>query len=296
MEQSGLVFNIQKFSINDGSGIRTLVFLQGCPLKCVWCSNPESQSFTPIIMQNADKCMGCGTCLKQCSTGALSPHGIDRGLCNACALCERYCPTGAISLSSHTKTVSDVMREIVKDRVFYECSGGGVTLSGGEPLMQWRFAEAILRECKQSDINTAIETTCYAPQEHLDAVLQYTDTVLCDIKCMDSKKHLYYTGVSNERILSNIAHLGNTNKRFIVRVPFITEVNASEDNIRATAEFSARHGAAALHLLPYHRLGEPKYARLGREVSFVGTRPDDDTVDAAINIARSYGLKVSVGG
>lgn len=292
----GKVFNIQKYSIHDGLGIRTNVFLKGCPLRCQWCSNPESQSLLSSILITESKCIGCGKCAQVCYAGVMKNRPINRKLCIRCGLCEKYCPTGAVTLAGHEMTLSEVMSEIKKDSVFYHTSDGGVTLSGGEPLVQWQFSTMLLEECKKNGISTAIETTGYAKWEHMRSVLQYTDMVLLDIKSMDSNKHRYFTGVSNENILENAVRMGEMKIPYIVRIPFISGVNSDEDNIRKTAVFAKKNHAKEIHLLPYHTLGEVKYKKLGMSYKFQGKAPDEKETQKAITIIKSMELPVSIGG
>ena len=294
--QEGLIFNIQKFSVNDGGGIRTIVFLNGCPLRCQWCANPESQQLTPQLMYRENLCISCGTCAKGCAAGVFSADGLHRERCVRCGSCEKNCPTGALQFSSHRRKLADVEREILKDRVFYEQSGGGVTLSGGEALVQHAFAAALLRRMQQAGIHTAIETTAYADWAHMQSVLAHTDLVLCDLKHMDAQKHLQFTGVSNERILENIVHTCMLGKPVILRIPLIVGVNCDEENLRRTAAFAAEHGAKEVHLLPYHRLGEVKYRRLGRTYLFDGRTPDEAELHWAASLIEGYGLPVQIGG
>ncbi|MDL2252470.1 glycyl-radical enzyme activating protein [Ruminococcaceae bacterium OttesenSCG-928-I18] len=293
---TGLVFDIQRYSVNDGHGIRTNIFLQGCPLRCLWCANPESQPLGPVLMVTASKCIGCGGCAKVCSSGAQQKRPVGRALCTACRRCEKFCPTGALRFSSREMSAEEVLAEAEKDRPFYEESGGGITLSGGEPLAQWEFAAEVLAGAQQRGIHTAIETTGLAPFAHLQPVLAHTDLVLYDIKHMDSEKHRQFTGVPNERILENARRLPETGAEFILRVPLIVGVNCDEENLRQTAAFAAEIGAKELHLLPYHRMGEPKYEKIGLSYAFDGATPDGDALRRAGEIMEEKGIRVHIGG
>lgn len=295
-ENQGLIFNIQKYSIHDGEGIRTNVFFKGCPLRCAWCANPESQELLPTILVKTDKCVGCGSCVKVCPSGAMKSRPIDRTVCIRCGKCEKICPVNAISMAGHRVTLEEVLEEIEKDSIFFRTSGGGVTLSGGEPLVQWKFAANILKACREKGIQTAIETAGYAPWKHLEAVACYADEILLDIKHMDRELHRRYTGAYNDIILENAAMLGNIHANYVIRIPFIAGVNADENNIRKTAEFAEKNGAARIDLLPYHTLGVSKYGFIDREYSFYGQTPDETMQERAQRIIREAGVPVTIGG
>jgi pyruvate formate lyase activating enzyme len=292
----GRVFNIQRYSLHDGPGIRTVVFLKGCPLSCVWCCNPESIEPSPHITFNRDKCLGDGRCIEVCPTGARNSEGYHPERCNFCGRCVDICPTGALELIGREMTVTELLREVEKDRLFYESSGGGVTLSGGEVLAQKRFAVGFLTELKRHMLHTAIETTGFAPWESLLEVARACDLVLYDLKHMDPELHRSYTGVTNERILENAEKLAKIKNELIFRVPLIEGVNIEESNIRSLAEFIVRTRVMDVHLLPYHRLGESKYSKLGRAYACEGATPDQEAVNSVRRILESYGLVVQVGG
>jgi pyruvate formate lyase activating enzyme len=265
---SGVVFNIQRYSIHDGPGIRTTVFLKGCPLACLWCQNPESQSREPEIMINRNLCAVCGRCVSECENGAISLleecSVTDRMKCICCGRCVEVCPNEARKLSGTVMTVGEVVKEVLKDLDFYENSGGGVTLSGGEATFQPEFALAILRECKNSGMHTAIETCGYTSWEVLDRFLECTDLVLFDIKHMDDAVHKEGTGISNEKILENAAKMAKV-KAMLVRVPLIPGFNDSEQDVRQIAAFVASlPNKVEVDLLAYNPLGEGKYESLGK--------------------------------
>ena len=268
--QKGIIFNIQGYSIHDGPGIRTTVFLKGCPLRCFWCQNPESQAIKPEILLNNSICTLCGRCITVCPTGASSlseaSSKIDRRQCTGCGQCVDICPIQARNLVGKTVTVDEVMAEVVKDKKFYENSGGGVTLTGGEPTIQPEFALEILRTCQEEGIHTVLETCGYAPWLTMQKLLKYTDLVLYDIKCMDTNKHRKATGKLNHLIINNAKKIA-AYKPMRVRVPLIPGFNDSVEDIRAIAEFvEAELGKVAIELLTYNKLGEGKYQRLDRTV------------------------------
>lgn len=265
----GIVFNIQGYSIHDGPGIRTTVFLKGCPLRCFWCQNPESQDIKPEILFNKNICTSCGECVKACPNGAsiLSETSviIDRNKCTGCGKCVDVCPAQARSLAGKSLTVDEVMVEILRDKKFYDESGGGVTLSGGEPSVQFEFAVDILQRCKKEGIHTALETCGCVSWQILQQLLEYTDLVLFDVKCIDPKKHHEATGQFNELILENAKKIARL-KPMRVRVPLIPGFNDSEEEIKTIVEFVRRElGSIEIDLLQYNILGEGKYSRLDRK-------------------------------
>jgi pyruvate formate lyase activating enzyme len=267
---TGIVFNIQGYSIHDGPGIRTTVFIKGCPLSCFWCQNPESQLKKPQVLLNKDKCVACGRCVKECPEGAISItetcSTIDRSKCIACGACCTVCPVNARNLTGKLLTVDEVMVEVLRDKKFYEKSGGGVTLSGGEPTAQAEFSLNILRRCKEEGLHTALETCGYASWQTMQKLLPYLDLVLYDIKCMDAEKHRQATGMSNDVILNNAKRISECKPMMVVRVPLIPGFNDSPEEIRKIAEFvKTELGPIEVHLLPYNKLGEGKSNRLDKE-------------------------------
>lgn len=299
---NGLVFNIQKFSIHDGPGIRTIVFLKGCPLGCLWCSNPESQSTSQEIIFNPIKCIGCGRCLEVCPTGAAELHlkkdnSGAKKLCTVCKKCVEACPSAAREVVGIYMRLEDTMKEIENDIPFYQLSGGGVTLSGGEPLMQANFVSLLLKNCQEKGINTAVETAGYVEWESLKRVIQYVDLWLFDVKHMNSKKHKELTGVGNELILENISKLVALKKEIIIRVPIVTGCQDSLEEVESIAEFAKSLKIKEVHLLPYHSFGESKYRQLGKNYKLKGTTPPtESTIFRLKDIIESYNLKVCVGG
>ena len=268
-DPAGVIFEIERFSVNDGPGIRTLVFLKGCALRCKWCANPESHSFTPQLVYWRSRCIGCKNCVNTCPRGALSfgENGvtIDRASCKLCWKCCDVCNSKALLPAGKRMSIDEVMAEIDKDRLFYEQSGGGVTFSGGEALMQPEFLLALMKACKDKGYHVCIETCGYAPWERIEELLPYIDLFLYDIKVMDEAAHTAYTGVSNRQILDNFQRLCAV-KDVIVRFPVIPGYNDSESNLSAMLDFlSGCHADGRVDLLPYHRLGVSKYDRLGVE-------------------------------
>jgi pyruvate formate lyase activating enzyme len=272
----GLVFNIQKFSLHDGPGIRTIVFLKGCPLACMWCSNPESQSTAPELVYTSDRCIGpagCDRCATVCLEHAIAKDAegkicIDRSICDDCGDCSFVCPSRALEESGEWVGVDDVVRIVEEDDAFYVRSGGGLTVSGGEPLVQGAFVRALLEVARSRGIDTAIETSGLCNWKTMRDVAPLTDRMFFDIKCLDPEKHAEVTGVSNRKILQNFRRLRAEfpEVNIVVRTPVIPGVNDSEDEIEAIVEFvNDAGGASAYELLPYHGFGEPKYAKLGRQ-------------------------------
>jgi pyruvate formate lyase activating enzyme len=267
---SGVIFDIKRFAVHDGPGIRTTVFFKGCPLRCLWCHNPESMKKERQIVFFQNKCIGCGECFKRCTSGALEATAdgrvYHRDKCTLCGTCVEYCYAEATVMQGKIISVREVIEEVRKDVPFYENSGGGMTLSGGEPTMQPEFCKAILKSAKEESMHTVLDTSGFVKWEIFREILEYVDLVLYDIKHMDPAKHKGYTGVSNELILSNLSKLDELNISIEVRMPIIPGINDSEDNLSDAAEFlSTLENVERIKLLPYHRLGEGKYERLDME-------------------------------
>jgi pyruvate formate lyase activating enzyme len=299
-EQEGIVFDIQRYSIHDGPGIRTIVFLKGCPLSCRWCCNPESQHLEPALMYQKSICVGCGRCIQACKRGALSfdnPTFIDRSRCTACGACTNVCLTGALSMKGRRMTVWQVMQELQKDATNYRRSGGGVTLSGGEPLVQSDFAVELLKACKDKGWSTAMETTGLAPQEVVERVMPLVDHALVDLKVIDPFVHQAQTGVANRQILENAIRISQLTAT-VVRVPVIPGVNADPAAIEAIGRFAQlMRGVETVHLLPYHTYGENKYELLGRAYPMGETAAvPKETVDALKGVIEGLGLHCVIGG
>lgn len=257
----GIIFDIQRFSIYDGPGIRTNVFFKGCNLRCLWCHNPESQRREPELMFYASNCVGCGKCAGICDK-AFTPE------CTACGRCAAVCTHGARKISGRLITSDEVVSTVMRDLEYYRTSGGGVTLSGGEPLLQPDFALDILKKCKENGINTAIETAANVDPRVFESVLPFVDTVLCDIKCIDSELHRRLTGVPNTLILQNAEMLKKSGVNIVFRTPVIPGLNDGE--VKKIAAFA---GGTGLELLAYHKTGCGKYKALGREYSIDDIEP-----------------------
>ena len=300
----GTVFDIQSYSLHDGPGIRTLVFLKGCPLRCVWCQNPESQQRRPELLYTAEKCTACGACVTACPKEAIElregKSGTDRELCDGCGQCVAVCPAEARVLAGRTMTAEEVFREVKKDEAFFRNSGGGVTLSGGEPLAQPEFSSEILRLCREAGISTAIETCGMAPWDVVEEVLKYTDLVLYDFKHLNSAAHQNLTGVPNDLILENATRIHKAlDVPMIARIPVVPGCNADLENITDTARFIAKElgPSTQVNLLGYHRLGEAKYERLEQSSRNTDMTPPSEAEMVKFQRAmEDCGLTVSIGG
>ncbi len=300
----GFVFDIQHYAIHDGPGIRTTVFLSGCPLKCLWCQNPESQELYPQLFFSYEKCTGCGQCIMVCVHDAITTDGkvvqTDRKLCNSCGECIKVCPNEARTIIGKEITSGEVFKEVSSDKMFYQESNGGVTLSGGEVLLQPEFSSSILELCKSEEIHTAIETSGYGSWESIKQILNYTDLVLYDFKHFDNNEHIKLTGVLNKTILENAKKIYHELRiPIIARLPVIPGCNDLVLNIQQAANFIASEldKSINVHLLPYNNLGETKHRNLERQgKGFSGTIPSDEKMNELRNILESYGLSVKIGG
>jgi pyruvate formate lyase activating enzyme len=297
---TGIVFNIQNYSVHDGPGIRTIAFLKGCPLSCTWCSNPESQSFLPQLAYNRNKCISvpqCVRCGETCTAGALVQGEDDKisvnwDTCTNCLACAEVCPAGALIVYGKTKTVKEVIDQVEKDASFYARSGGGLTLSGGEPLAQSEFALALLQEAKKRHIKTAIETCGQVAQSTIIEACKYCNMLMFDIKSMDSAKHKEFTGVGNELILNNFKAVRETYPKLSIRVrtPVIPGFNDTVDQIQTIVDFLKPYDVE-YELLPYHRLGTQKYTNMGKDYPLGEVFLENDAFLALLEISKQIGLK-----
>ena len=295
-EPSATIFNIQRYSIDDGPGIRTIVFLKGCPLRCLWCCNPESQHVRPEVTHNATLCMQCGRCAAACPNGAIrmteAGPEIDREKCVGCGTCAEACIPGAMKRIGDERTVSDVYRIAYKDAAFYKESGGGVTVSGGEPLLHIDFVCELFRRCHADGINTAVETCGQVPREAMERALPLTDLFLFDIKQMDTEKHQRLTGVPNTQILANLEYLTGAGANILIRLPLIPGLNDSDGDMEAVCAEMDRLGLRRSELMPYHNYGMGKYAQLGLEYSLAELKKHpQERLKEIHDIFQSHGIE-----
>ena len=268
MNNTAIIFDIERNSFVDGPGIRTTVFFKGCNLKCAWCHNPESQKPKPEMMFYKDKCTGCGKCKEKC------PNGLEK--CDLCGECTFYCPADARKVCGREYTVDEVFSEIIKDKLFYENSGGGVTFSGGECLLQIDFLYEILKKCKENSLHTAVDTAGHVPFQAFEKILPYTDLFLYDIKAFNAEKHKQYVGVSNELILDNLKKLFSSGAKIWIRIPIISGVNDNIEEMLKIKEFLKTYGKPEkIELSPYHAMGENKYGAIGRNLHRFTAIPED---------------------
>lgn len=298
----GNIFEIKHFAVHDGKGIRTTVFLKGCPLHCLWCHNPESQSPSEQFGYLPHKCVNCGSCVSVCPTGAQKideshKHIYDRSLCNMCGLCVSVCPRKALSKYGKMVSVDEILPELLQDRDFYETSDGGVTLSGGEPLLQIDFCEELLKKLKDENINTSVDTCGFASWESIKRIIPFTDTFLYDIKHMNSSKHYKYTGQHNELIIKNLKKLNENNKKIEIRIPLIPNYNDDETNLREIGNLlKDMRMIDRVKVLPYHEFARTKYASIGIKDTMPQVRiPTEEDLSRAVCILKEYDINAVSG-
>jgi len=295
------IFNIQKFSVHDGPGIRTTVFFKGCPLRCLWCHNPESQTNRKQMLFDKEKCTLCGKCTEICPQKAIT---IENGIlttyedkCNYCGMCEIYCIPGARQIAGREYTVEEVLKEVMKDEVFYEQSNGGVTLSGGEPLVYTDFAEELLKKLKEKNIHTAVDTCGAADFENIKKISPYTDVFLYDIKLIDDEKHRNFTGISNKLILDNLVRLAQIHSNINIRMPIIEGVNADTSHIEKTIDLIRKLGIKKINLLPYHDIAKHKYRKLHMIYEDEKmNKPSEEKMQMFREMFEKQGYDVKIGG
>jgi len=281
-KRTGLVFGVQHFSIHDGNGVRTNVFFKGCPIHCIWCHNPEGISPKALLTFSAAKCVGCGACFTMCPQVHQmvdGTHILNRDACKTCFQCVEACPGQALEQVGTEMTVQELMEDLLRDLRYYKASGGGVTLSGGEPMMQFPFAKAILEACREAGIGTAMETCGVALTDHYRQMLPLVDTFLLDIKESDPIRHKEFTGADNAIILKNLAFLSEEGARIILRCPIIPGLNDRKEHFEFLAKLSQQHaGVLGIELMPYHKMGTSKADRMGLERQDPFDEPEKDAV------------------
>ena len=296
----GFIFDVKRYAIHDGPGIRTTVFFKGCPLQCQWCHNPESWNIYQELGFRRSRCIKCGRCFEICKNGAitLTEDGpvTDENRCRLCGECVNVCIVGAREIIGWQATVNETMSEVEKDIIFYDQSGGGVTFSGGEPLMQPEFLLALLSQCQERGIHTAVDTSCYAEPGIVKKISEKTDLFLCDLKHMNNEMHKRFTGVGNKLILDNIRRLSDAGNKIIIRVPIIPGFNNDKANIEVTAEFVASlPDVNGVEILPYNQGGQEKSNRLISAIQIMKTAvPDKEEMNFILKNLSKYNFEVKI--
>lgn len=296
-----MIFDIRRYSVHDGPGIRTTVFFKGCPLDCWWCHNPESQHTQPELIVRENLCIGCGKCAEACPQGSTWQEGTtlhyNRQQCTLCGKCVAACMASAREIVGRQMSVEQVMRQVERDIPFYDESGGGVTFSGGEPVLQWQFLVELLKACKSLELHTALDTCGFAAWDVLQRVAEYTDLFLYDLKHTDPELHLRYTGVPLAPILDNLERLAGLGKRIFLRLPLIPGINDDEANLRRLGQLAAGLPAIEqIDLLPYHHSAAAKYQRLDRVYRLPETQPPGESLEATVTLLQAYGINIKTGG
>lgn len=298
--KKSVVCEIERYATHDGPGLRTVVFLKGCPLRCLWCSNPETQNPNNELYHDQRTCIGCQRCVSACPLGALTyAEGIqiDREACDLCRKCVDVCPTGSLNPVGEEMSVEEVLQEVLKDESFYASSGGGLTVSGGEVLASASFVLSLLRRAKEECLHTCIETTGYGSLKDLLEIAEYADTVYYDIKHMDEGRHRELTGVGNRIILENLEALSRLHGQIVIRMPILSGINSDAESVKEAAHFARSLGIREVHLLPYHALGKGKYTQLGKGYGLLFMKPPTDEDMGKLNsMVEDCGLKVTIGG
>ncbi len=301
--QKGLIAKVEPFAVHDGPGIRTVIFMKGCPLTCLWCPTPQMQKRSPELLFDSDRCRKCGDCIPVCPRKAVEDDvqrgiRIDRQACDGCGLCVESCPQGALEITGKYYSLADLAAEVEKDIFVYNRSSGGVTVSGGEPILQAEFVAAFLKRCRQEHIHTALKTSGLAPWSTLAPLLASTDLIYFDIKHTDKRKHHKLTGVSNEKIFRNIGKAAEQSP-IILRIPLIPDLNDGDDNISDLIRFAKGLGRRLirLDLIPFQKPGKDIYPKLNRVYSLYPVRPlDEETMKNLKNTIESQGLAFQIGG
>ncbi len=299
--ESALITNIQKCSVHDGPGIRTTVFFKGCPLTCLWCHNPETQRYTKDIMYSNEKCSLCGQCEKRCPNKAISISEkivcTNLEKCDFCEKCMDFCVNNAREVIGKEYTVEELIKEVDKDKIFYEQSGGGVTLSGGEVMMQIEFVEAFVKRCRDKGISVVVDTCGYTSFENYKRILDYVDIFLYDLKLINSQKHEKFIGKPNKLIIENLQKLCEYGAKINIRIPLIEGVNTDEDNINETIKFLQSLNIKEVNLLPYHDIGMHKYTKLNMFYKQEHmSKPSEKKVEEIKKVFEKYNYHVKIGG